>query len=141
MGIRASMRWLSLIFFAAVLAPLGASACPGPDLAITSLYVASVAHTQYLTLYRVVGTVRNAGQDMQPGNTLQFVDVNQYGNRLDDRGIPPLKPGESYSVSYVWPRAVDAGLRTTPLEFRLRGVSPSGTQVCMPANGVRAIVF
>ena len=101
-----------------------ASTCAGPGLAVTSVSVQNVTKTRYLNKYRVVGTVTNVGDATQPSNVLQFVDINQYGDRLDDRGVPPLAPGQSYVVAYVWNRAVDAGNGTTPLTFRLRGVAP-----------------
>jgi len=101
-----------------------ASPCAGPDLAMTSVSVQSVTKTRFLNKYRVVGTVTNVVGAMQASNVLQFVDINQYGNRLDDRGVPPLAPGQSYAVAYIWNRSIDAGDWTTPLSFHLRGVAP-----------------
>ena len=113
-----------------------ASTCGGPDLAMTSVSVQSVTKTRFLNKYRVVGTVTNVGSAGQASNVLQFVDFNQYGIRLDDRGVPPLAPGQSYTVAYVWNRSVDAGNWTTPLTFSLRGVSPVPVTLndCNPAN-------
>jgi hypothetical protein len=103
---------------------------------MTSVSVHSVTKTRFLNEYRVVGTVTNVGGAMQGSNVLQFVDINQYGSRLDDRGVPPLAPGQSYSVAYVWNRSVDAGNWTTPLSFHLRGVAPLPVSLndCNPAN-------
>ncbi len=137
-------RTLILGFLLISQAPTGAAAsvCSGADLAMTSVTVQSVAKTQFLNNYRLVGTVTNVGGTTQPSNVLQFVDINQYGNRLDDRGVPPLAPGQSYTVAYVWKRAVDAGSFTTPLTFHLRGVPVSpGAEDCKPVNDSHAIQF
>lgn len=120
-------RLIPVCVFAIALIPAwaSASACQGADLALTSLTVASVTHGRYLTSYHLVGTVTNVGNVAQNPGAMQFVDVKQYGQRLDDRGVAPLGPGHSYTVAYVWRRAVDAGNGTTALDFRLRPVSAS----------------
>jgi len=111
------------VFVAAQLPGVAAAASCGPT--VTAVTVHSVTPTRYLNYYRVVATVTNRGDQAQAANVLQFVDINQYGDRLDDRGIPPLAPGQSYTVSYTWRRAVDAGKLTTPLDLRIRPVVPS----------------
>jgi hypothetical protein len=118
------------------------AACSGANLVVTSVTVMNVTHTRYLNLYRVGATVTNVGNERQPGNVLQFVDVMQYGDRLDDRGVPPLAPGQSYTISYVWPRAVDAGKWTTPLNFQVRPVSPmtQDPQDCGGASHARSSI-
>jgi hypothetical protein len=120
-----------------------AATCAGPDLVMTSVSVQSVAKTPFLNKYRVVGTVTNVGGATQSSNVLQFVDFNQYGDRLDDRGVPPLAPGQSYTVAYVWNRSVDAGRGTTPLTFTLRGVAPQPVALndCNLANDSHDIRF
>jgi hypothetical protein len=138
------VRALTVVFLIVSQAPIvvAASGCSGADLAMTSVTVQNVTKTQYLNNYRLVGTVTNIGGATQPSNVLQFVDISQYGDRLDDRGVPPLAPGQSYTVAYVWKRSVDAGNLTTPLSFHLRGVpvSPSADD-CNPANDSHAIQF
>lgn len=128
-------RALSLIALALVQLPVTATAstCDGSNLAVTAVSLRSVSQTPYLHLYHVSATVTNVGNQAQAGNALQFVDVVQYGGRLDDRGIPPLAPGQSYTVNYVWPRSADAGAATSPLDFRLRFVAPA--QLCNPSTG------
>ena len=138
-------RLLPLVFLALSQLPIGtaASACGGADLTVSSLRVASVHNGRYLISYRLEATATNAGRAAQVSNVLQFLDVKQYGKRLDDRGIPPLRPGQSYKVVYVWQRAVDAGKGTTPLNFRIRVVSPLplGNDDCNPTNGAKGIWF
>jgi hypothetical protein len=138
-------RALTAALFILAQAPVVAasSTCAGPDLAMTSVSVQGVTKTRFLNKYRVVGTVTNVGGAAQGANVMQFVDISQYGNRLDDRGVPPLAPGQSYTVAYVWNRSVDAGSGTTPLTFRLRGVAPLPVTLddCNPANGSYDIRF
>jgi len=136
-------RLLPLVFLALSQLPIGsaASACAGPDLTVTSIRVASVHHGRYLISYRLVATVTNVGRAVQVSNVLQFLDVKQYGKRLDDRGIPPLRPGQSYKVVYVWRRAIDAGKGTTPLNFRIRVVSPLTHGDHNPISGGKGIWF
>ena len=122
---------LGLFIFALALAPTGArAACDGPHLAVKSVSLKSVGQTRHLHFYHVAATVTNDGNQAQPGNALTFVDVVLLGTRLDDRGIPPLAPGQSYTVSYTWPRSADAGDGTTPLDFRLRFIAPSSPENC-----------
>lgn len=141
------MRVLTLILVILVQIPLAtaAVACPGADLAMTSLTVGSMAKDAngYLNDYRLVAKVTNVGDARQASNVLQFVDFNQYGARLDDRGVPPLRPGESYVVTYVWRRSVDAGNQTSPMSFHLRVSSPlpAGENECNSSNDARSIQF
>ncbi len=138
-------RSIAAAVFALSLLPVGATAasCAGADPAITSVALQGVTTTRYLNLYRVAVTVTNLGSVAQADNVLQFVDVMQYGDRLDDRGIPPLAAGASYTFTYVWKRAVDAGTGTTPLNFHVRFLSPEspGAQDCNPDNGGSGIVI
>jgi hypothetical protein len=105
-----------------------ANGCTGAQPAVV-VTLHGVTRTPYLNRYQINATVTNRGDQAQAGNTLQFLDVVYYGGRIDARGIPPLAPGQSYTVSYVWPRSVDAGLGTSPVDFRIRSISP------LPANG------
>jgi hypothetical protein len=139
------IRVLTVVLFILAQAPVvaAASTCAGPDPAITSVSVQSVTKTPFLNKYRVVATVTNVGRAMQSSNVLQFVDIDQYGNRLDDRGVPPLAAGQSYTIAYVWDRSVDAGGGTTPLNFHIRGVAPLPVALndCNPDNNSHDIRF
>lgn len=109
-----------------------AAACAGANPAITAVAVRNVTSDGKLNNYHIVGTVTNLGGAGQPSNTLQFVDIWQYGIKLDDKGIPPLGPGQSASFSYVWQRSVEAARGTTVLNFRIRMEQGSD---CNPGNG------
>jgi hypothetical protein len=134
---------VALVILAQTPIAAAAATCRGADLAVTSVSVQRVTKTRYLNEYRVVGIVTNVGGEGQGSNVLQFVDINQYGHRLDDRGVAPLRPGQSYVVSYIWKRSVDAGNWTTPLSFHLRGVAPLPVTLndCNPANDSFTIHF
>jgi len=105
-------------FLVLALAPLAASAtCVGPKPAIGSVVVASHTSNGLVNVYHLVGTVTNVGSSAQSSNTLQFVDIWQYGVKLDARGIPPLELGSSAHFSYSWQRAIDAASGSTTLNF------------------------
>ena len=127
---------LSLVFFALVPGAAAAQGCDGARPAVTAVVISGVTHTPYLDLYHVRATITNLGSQPQAPNVLQFVDVVQYDGRLDDRGVPPLRPGESYTITYVWPRSSDAGKMTSPLNFRIRWVQPAA---CVPGGGSAGI--
>jgi len=128
------IRTISIVLF--LLAQTGTAAvaatCAGANPAITSVSVKSVTSDGRLNSYHIAGTVTNLGSAGQPSNTLQFVDIWQYGNKLDDKGIPPLAPGQSASFSYTWQRSAEAARGSTVLNFRIRMEQGSD---CNPGNG------
>jgi hypothetical protein len=128
------MRAMSLVFFVLSLGPIAAAACSTANPAVTAVTLQSVTRTPYLNLYHVSATVTNNGA-AQSGDVLQFVDVVQYGGRLDDRGVPPLAPGQSYTVTYVWPRSSEAGRLTSPLNFRIRTIGSSAESCSTARSG------
>jgi hypothetical protein len=109
---------------------IAAMTCGGTEPGVVAVTLHGVTRTQYLDRYRIQATVSNSGERAQAGDTLQFLDVMYYGTRIDARGIPPLAPGQSYTVTYVWPRSVDAGRLTSPLNFEVRPVSPGSSEGC-----------
>ena len=138
------MRTFSLfIVFTALVSPnVALAACHGVDLGITSVKVANVVSNGSLNHYTLVGTVTNGGDEKQPSNALQFVDIFTNGQRVNDRGIPPLAPGQSYTFSYVWQRSADSGNNSTLMRFSLRFAPPSqGNTDCNPTNDTTTIRF
>jgi hypothetical protein len=137
----------TVILIVVLLAQLSVSAaaagCVGADPAITSVRVQNVTGNGGANRYTLVGTVTNLGDRKQASNVLQFVDIYQDGTRLEDRGVPPLAPGQSYTFSYVWLRASDAGTNTSAFGFRIRMTSPSppGNEDCNPANDTYSLRF
>lgn len=128
------------ILVALALAPLEAAAatCEGPNPAITAAKVIGVTNAGTENVYRLSGTVTNLGGSRQPTNTLQHVGIYYAGDRLDSRSIPPLLAGQSFTFTYDWQRALDAGPGTTTVEFRMnmrRGEN------CYPANGTNSVTF
>jgi hypothetical protein len=118
--------------------PTLAAACAGADPAITSVVVKNVTSNGQVNQYHIVGTVTNLGAAGQPSNTLQFVDIYVDRSKRDDRGVPPLAPGQSYTFGYTWVRSMDAGNGTTTAHFRM---DMRQGQDCNPANGVASVTF
>jgi len=96
-----------------------ASVCTGADPAIVQAAVRSVTPNGDLNRYVVAITVTNQGNAGQPGNTLQSVAVYQDGEKVDQKGLPPLRPGQSATVRYAFDRSHLARERTTDLRFQL----------------------
>ena len=115
-----------------------AAGCAGANPALTSVTVKNVTTSGQLNTYHMVGTVTNLGSQGQPSNTLQFVDIYVDQAKKNDRGIPPLAPGQSYTFGFDWPRSSDAGPGTTTVHFRIRMVQGSD---CNPANGTNSVTF
>jgi|GEM_PF-747604 len=136
------VRMMRIIFSALVLiaqtlavsAPASA-ACSGADPALVSVRLASVMPEGGNKRYRFSGRVVNVGRSGQPSNTLQFVEIYDRGIKLDNRGIPPLRPGGSYTFGYDYLRSADAGDGTSKLTFVIHMRSPTGSaQNCSPNN-------
>lgn len=119
-------------------APAASAGCAGANPAITSVAVKNMTQTGQLNTYHMVGTVTNLGNEAQPSNTLQFVDIYIDQQKRNDRGIPPLAPGQSYTFGFDWDRSTDAGPGTTTVNFRTRMVQGSD---CNPSNGVSSVTF
>jgi hypothetical protein len=136
------IRIVSVGLLALAQLPMAAAAgtCAGANPAVTSVVVKSVAQSGKVNQYHLQGTVKNLGSQAQPGNTLQFVDIydGTSGARVNDRGIPPLAPGQTTTFGYIWNRALDAGRNTTTLVFRIRMVQGAN---CDPSNGTFKLTF
>jgi hypothetical protein len=129
---------LALLAFAQMLAGAASAACVGADPAIASVSVKGVTQggPGGVNRYNIAGTVVNMGSEGQASNVLQFVNIYENGDKLDSRGVPPLKAGQSYTFSYAVLRSADAGKGTGILSFRLdvRQPSPPGREDCNPSN-------
>ncbi|MBV9718741.1 MAG: hypothetical protein JOZ77_05450 [Candidatus Eremiobacteraeota bacterium] len=115
-----------------------AATCSGANPAITSVVVKNVTTAGELNTYHLVGTVTNLGSQAQPSSTLQFVDIYAETEKHDNRGVPPLAPGQSYTFGYNWQRATDAGNGSTTVHFRIQ--MKQGTN-CNPGNGSYSVTF
>ncbi|HTU83566.1 MAG TPA: hypothetical protein VMF61_15665 [Candidatus Acidoferrales bacterium] len=110
-----------------------APACGG--LAFQSVAVKTVTSAAGLNHYQITGTVINNGTKAQPSNTLQFVDIfTSAHQKLNDRGIPPLKPGQTYTFGYTYDRSIQAGNGTSHLVFRIDMRQPAPPANCAPAT-------
>jgi hypothetical protein len=124
-------------------APAFATSCVGPDPAIVSVAVKGMQSSGGLNHYTLSGKVVNLGSTAQASNTMQFVDIYKGSTKLDSRGIPPLRAGQSYAFEYVTDRSAQAGAQTTSLGFRMdvREPANTGSQPCNTSNGVMMVRF
>jgi hypothetical protein len=96
-----------------------AAACSGADPAIINAAMRTVTQNGEVNRYTVAITVANQGTATQPGNTLQSVEIYQDGQKVDQKGVPPLRAGQAAVVTYGFDRSRLARERTTDLDFRL----------------------
>jgi hypothetical protein len=115
----------------------------GPDPAIVAVAVKGMQSSGGLNHYTLSGKVVNLGSTAQASNTMQFVDIYKGSTKLDSRGIPPLRAGQSYAFEYVTDRSAQAGAQTTSLGFRMdvREPANTGSQPCNTSNGVMMVRF
>jgi hypothetical protein len=138
------LRTMILALVAVSQIPMPASAaCYGADTAVTLVTVQYVTHTRYANVYHISATITNVGGQSQSADVLQFVDVSQYGVRLDAGGIPPLAVGQKHKFSYIFIRSRDAGANTTTLNFSVRFARPNppGFQDCNRHNDHATVTF
>ena len=101
-----------------------AASCRGSDPQIAAVVVERVETMGNINRYHLSGTVTNMGAATQASNLLQSVDIFDADDRLDTKSIPPLRPGESFTFTYVSVRSAQAGKGTTQLGFQLDPISP-----------------
>jgi hypothetical protein len=104
------------VFLIAALTPGAASACS--NLSLTNVAVKNMNSDGKLNHYQINGVVTNNGAN-QASSTLQAVDVYKGPVKLDSKSVPPLKPGQSFTFTYVSTRSSDAGSNTSHLRFLL----------------------
>jgi hypothetical protein len=123
--------------------PSVASTCPGADPAVVSVAVKGMLPDGNINRYTLSGRVENLGSLGQSSSTLQFVDIYRGETKIDSRGVPPLRPGQSYTFEYVSSRSAQAGDQTTTLGFRMRlaDSSSSPSQNCSAGNGTTMVRF
>jgi hypothetical protein len=133
---------VALILFSQPLASF-ASTCAGADPAIVSVVVKGMQPDGGINHYTLSGKVSNLGSLGQGSSTLQFVDIYRGETKIDSRGVPPLRAGESYTFEYVSSRSAQAGDQTTALGFRMRAAdsSSANSQSCSAGNGITMIRF
>jgi hypothetical protein len=114
----------TLFFFSFSAAAASAATCAASDPQIVSVAVKSVETVGSVDRYHLSGTVTNKGATTQASNLLQSVDIFDAEDKMDTKSIPPLKPGESFTFTYVSTRSSQAGKDTTVLGFQLDPISP-----------------
>lgn len=108
------------ILLATLIAQNGSAApCAGALPAISSVAVKRTTQSGELNDYTLRVSVLNRGQRSQAGNVLQSVDIYRNGTKVDQKGVPPLKAGGTYTFLYSFQRNSDAGDRSTTFTFRM----------------------
>ena len=118
--------------------------CTGADPALVAANVKTVTNTGGVNHYAVAVSVMNRGMANQPSNVLQSVDIFQNGNKVDTKGIPPLKSGQIYKFEFTFMRSADAAEGTTHLKFAIAMHQPSGApndQDCATADDTLVRAF
>ncbi|MBV9103713.1 MAG: hypothetical protein JO060_08980 [Candidatus Eremiobacteraeota bacterium] len=115
---------------------VAAMGCSGADPAITSAAVTSTKQEGGLNAISVGITVQNRGTQGQASDVLQSVLVYQNDVKIDRKGIPPLRPGRSYTATYTFRRSTEANAGTTNLRFHLVMAKPvpPGNEDCDLTN-------
>jgi len=134
---------LALVALTQTSVSVARAACSGADPAIVSATAKGPTSDGQINRYAVNIRVANLGRMKQPSNLLQSVEIWQNGIKLDVKGLPPLKPGQSYAFTYVYQRSADAGVGTSTLNLKLtmRQPSPPGNMDCNPNNDNRTVTF
>jgi len=107
--------------FAALLlaAASNGAPCHGADPVIASVTSRLAGDNGMLNRYAVHVVVTNRGQRRQPPNDLQSVDIIENGQKVGEKGVPPLAPGQSYAFDHVYQRSSEAEDGSTHFTFRL----------------------
>lgn len=129
-------RVLSAVLLPALLA------CTGADPVVRATQTAMSA-AGGINHYTISISVTNRGHMKQASNVLQFVDIFQEGVKRDSRSIPPLRPGQTFTTSYIYSRSSDAGTGATNLMLRLHMRQPAspGAANCSTANDSATVSF
>jgi hypothetical protein len=109
----------------ALSAVLATSSCSGADPAIVSATSRLASNANQVERYTITVTVRNVGRMKQASNVLQYVAMYQNDVKTDTHGIRPLKPGQSYTVTFAIQRASETEAHSTHLRFELGFRSPT----------------
>ncbi len=122
----------------------GAPACSGADPAITKAVSRLVSTDSSGTNhYQLTVTVVNFGASGEPSNALISVDVWQDENKVDEKGLPPLRAGQAYSFNESYVRASDAAMGSTTfrfaLDFHQPAISPASD--CDTSNDTYKLKF
>jgi hypothetical protein len=95
---------------------MSSTACAAPT--ISGAVANQLAGNGDLNIYDVAITVKNTG-GAEPASLLQSVQVFQNGDKVDQKGTPPLRAGGSATVHYRLSRSSDARPGTTHLRLSL----------------------
>ena len=118
--------FISAALLVAANTAVATGSCAGADPALVGANVKGVTNSAAVNHYVVTVSVVNRGNANQPSNVLQSVDIFQNGNKVDTKGIPPLKSGEVYKFDFNFMRSAGAADGTTHFKFAIAMHRPSG---------------
>jgi len=95
------------------------STCSGAAPGITAVTSSVVADTNTVNQYRLHVVVVNHGPMGQPSNDLQSVAIFQNGDKVGEKGVPPLGSSKSYAFDFPFQRSDEAKMGTTHFTFRI----------------------
>ena len=98
--------------------------CSGADPALAAVHPRLASSTPDVNRYAIDVTVANVGRLKQPANVVQSVVMYRNDVKTDAKGIPPLRPGQSYTVTFAMERASGGDVNTTDLRFTLAFSKP-----------------
>ena len=135
--------FLTLAACSLLTAAPASAGCAGADPAIVSARVQGTHSDGRVNRYSLGIRVANLGRAKQPSNLLQSVEIYQNDIKKDTKGLPPLRPGQAYSFTYIFQRSVDAGEGTSTLVLKLvvHQPSPPGKQDCNAGNDNYTVTF
>ena len=118
--------FIAAAFLVAANTAVATGSCAGADPALVGANVKGVTNSGNVNHYVVSVSVMNRGNANQPSNVLQSVDIFQNGNKVDTKGIPPLKAGQVYKFDFNFMRSAGAADGTTHFKFAIAMHQPSG---------------
>jgi archaellum component FlaG (FlaF/FlaG flagellin family) len=110
---------LALFIVAQLPAGQSASACTGPSASIANVTTSQSTDSNGLDRYTLTIAVKNVGSQSQKSNVLQSVDIFLDHAKNGEKGVPPLRAGQTYSFTYDVQRAEDARRGSTSVDLRL----------------------
>jgi hypothetical protein len=121
---------LALLLVAQLPSGQAASACHGPIASIANVTTSQSTNADGLDRYTLTVAVKNVGSQGQKSNTLQSVDIFLDRAKNGEKGVPPLRAGQTYSFTYDVQRAEGARRGSTAVDLRL---TPSTARNCSVA--------
>jgi hypothetical protein len=126
---------LALLLLTQMPGGLSGSACPGAAPSISNVTTAMSTNADGLSRYTLTVAVTNVGAQGQKANVLQSVDIFLDRAKNGEKGVPPLRAGQTYSFTYGVSRAQDARPGSTSVDLRIVNDAGHSLRTCDAAIG------